>query len=226
MTIRCDGCIFSCLNSCLQCDLITVKEYLSLSVYFPANGVLLIPRMTADQDKANQKTKDLLKAAILMKATSFSEDSYSFPKHEAMSISFRDDSEEMDSDQKSTEQVKLEESNYRPREYGDILLMNMRKASVTNRDGLWFSANSESVTGVPYWCSQLEEQRYRKKKELNRLAAQRSRERRRQLIKQLEQEVKELESCNDSMTTEIASMRSEIKQLDFMLQSHSCKMTQ
>ncbi|XP_065051297.1 fos-related antigen 2-like [Rhopilema esculentum] len=130
--------------------------------------------MTADQDKANQKTKDLLKAAILMKATSFSEDSYSFPKHEAMSISFRDDSEEMDSDQKSTE----------------------------------------------------EEQRYRKKKELNRLAAQRSRERRRQLIKQLEQEVKELESCNDSMTTEIASMRSEIKQLDFMLQSHSCKMTQ
>ena len=61
--------------------------------------------MNADQDKANQKTKDLLKAAILMKATSFSEDSYSFPQHEAMSIDIRDDSEEMDSDQKSTEVI-------------------------------------------------------------------------------------------------------------------------
>lgn len=72
----------------------------------------------------------------------------------------------------------------------------------------------------------VESDRNRKKRELNRLAAQRSREKRRQLIKQLEEEVKELERCNGSLKTDIANMHEEISQLDYLLQNHTCSMMQ
>jgi len=67
-----------------------------------------------------------------------------------------------------------------------------------------------------------DEQRRQKKKELNRLAAQRSREKRRNLIKQLEEQVSGLETTNTSLTSEISSMRREVSQLDHMLQNHEC----
>eukprot|EP00112_Aurelia_sp_Birch-Aquarium-sp1_P008700 Seg1965.3 transcript_id=Seg1965.3/GoldUCD/mRNA.D3Y31 product="Cyclic AMP-responsive element-binding protein 5" protein_id=Seg1965.3/GoldUCD/D3Y31 len=127
--------------------------------------------MTADQEEAN-KTKDLLKASILMKATPYSAES-----SPATSIF-----EEME--------VKEEEDE----------------------------------TGVQ--PDRTPEERYRKKKELNRLAAQRSRERRRQLIKTLEEQVDQLEKYNSSMVNEITSMRREIAQLDYMLQNHQCVMMQ
>lgn len=72
---------------------------------------------------------------------------------------------------------------------------------------------------------QEEDERRKKKKELNRLAAQRSREKRRNLIKQLEKQVSDLESTKCNLTSEISSMKRELSQLDHMLQNHQCVFT-
>jgi len=124
---------------------------------------------TSAEDKKDIPTSSV----IMMKASTVSDETFSFPQNDSM----------------------------------EILMKDEKATSTQDRQAM-------------------EDDEKRRKKELNRLAAQRSREKRRQLIKQLEEQVDELEKCNDSMTCEITEMKDEITQLDFLLQNHVCTLRQ
>ncbi|XP_065056799.1 jun dimerization protein 2-like isoform X2 [Rhopilema esculentum] len=70
-----------------------------------------------------------------------------------------------------------------------------------------------------------EEERRRVRRERNKVAASKCRNKRKEHIKHLMKESEELENRNSSLQNEINTLQSEIKQLESMLDSHRCSMS-
>jgi len=70
-----------------------------------------------------------------------------------------------------------------------------------------------------------EEERRRLRRERNKVAASKCRNKRKEHIKSLMKESEELENRNSSLQNEINTLQSEIKQLESMLDSHRCSMS-
>ncbi|XP_065056801.1 jun dimerization protein 2-like isoform X3 [Rhopilema esculentum] len=69
------------------------------------------------------------------------------------------------------------------------------------------------------------EERRRVRRERNKVAASKCRNKRKEHIKHLMKESEELENRNSSLQNEINTLQSEIKQLESMLDSHRCSMS-
>eukprot|EP00794_Sanderia_malayensis_P020120 gene20120-22092_t len=90
------------------------------------------------------------------------------------------------------------------------------------------SIKHEHFTMDDYVLSKLtpeEEERRRVRRERNKVAASKCRNKRKEHIRHLMKESEELECKNSNLQNEINTLQSEIKQLESMLDSHRCNMS-